>query len=125
MESLIGEEEIEVTQVVPALFFIDHDGRGPIVFKCNHCNNRRVGLFYTLGATIRHDDMTRVAQGQNPSVAQIAFHRDNSAHSPVSVRLGRSQDQNLQVRFGHTGHTIDAWRPSITAPPLKLHFPCF
>ena len=63
MEPVIGDEETDATHGVPALFFVDHDGRGPVVFKCNHCNNRRVGLFYTLGTTIRHDDMTRVAQG--------------------------------------------------------------
>lgn len=48
---------------MPALFPVNHDGRGAIVLEIYHRGNRRVGLFYTLAAMIRHDDMTRVAQG--------------------------------------------------------------
>ena len=87
---------------VPALFPINHYGRIPIVFKCDHRSDRRVGLFYTLAATVRHDNVARVAQGQNPSVAQTTFHRDNRAHYTVTIRLGRCQDNGSQVSFGCT-----------------------
>ena len=47
----------------PVLLFVNHDGRGAIVFKHNYRDDHRGGLFDALGATVRHDDMTRVAQG--------------------------------------------------------------
>lgn len=68
---------------------VDHDGRGSSVFKLDHCGHRCVGHLDAFAAAVRHDDMTCAAQRQHPTVAQVACHCDNSAHSMVSGRLSR------------------------------------